>query len=511
VKKLKDFLMNQSELKFIKKHYNSILSKAKIYYESNDIDSSLNLLELAATIAWICPFNPSFGDELIENLLLKISKRLNFKNYQKSNKILLYCTSIRDFGALVEQYLYNLPNVVLILHGDFKKNNSHNVFKYLLKNNIEYYTIDKKNSFIMKSEFVNNIIYKVKPKKIFLHLDPNDVFAASYFIKLKEITFFINHGDHLFWIGKNSFKNIIEFRNYGYWFSNTIRKLKNPNYFVVPFYPILPQEIISDQLDVPNNMVIGISGGNLYKYNQDPDLFFFKIIIKILKKNKNFYFILCGDGDSTRIKKLIKNQNIESRFKVLGFRKDFSHLIDKSDIYFNSYPVGGGLAQLYALYHKVPIVSVVNKIRSGDSLEEVFEIPTFKSLESLHEVEDFTDRLIKNKLFRQEIIKKQTPKSSNKKHFIGLLNEIIEDKVKPQKALPFKKYNFNFDLNLQNSLNEKEIFNDIIYWSFIYNIKNANFFMKFKEYIFTIKHLRRPSLLLFLKIHVIFFNLKGGR
>jgi hypothetical protein len=500
--------MNHNKLKSIEKIYETTLNKANVYFKANDIDSCLNSLELAATIAWICPFKPLFGDDLIENILLKISNNLNFKKYQESNRILLYCTSTRDFGALVQQYLYNLPNVTLIVHEQVSEYENFEILNYLKNEQIEFHILEKKRPFIDKIKSLEYLIQKIKPIKIFLHLDPNDVFAATYFIKLKKLTYFINHGDHLFWIGRNSFQNIIEFRSYGFWFSKNIRKLKNVKYYVIPFYPILPKNKFDTNLNFNEGSIIGVSGGNLYKYNQDPDLIFFKIIIRLLKKNKNFFFILCGKGNSKRIEKLVRKENIGDRFKIYGFRRDFSEIIKKSHIYFNSYPVGGGLSLMYALYHKVPIVSVIEKVRNGDSLEEVFEIPTYKSLESIGDMEEFANQLINYKLFRQNIINSQLSKTFNINKFKELLTEIIEDKAITKKTVISEHYTFDFDLNLKNSINENGTFNNVIYWAFIFNIKNAGFYKRVLEYLNTIKSLKKPDLRLILKIHIIFFGLR---
>lgn len=500
--------MNHNKLKSIEKIYETTLNKANVYFKANDIDSCLNSLELAATIAWICPFKPLFGDDLIENILLKISNNLNFKKYQESNRILLYCTSTRDFGALVQQYLYNLPNVTLIVHEQVSEHENFEILNYLKSKQIEFYVLEKKGSFKDKFKSIDYLIQKVKPRKIFLHLDPNDVFAATYFIKLKKLTYFINHGDHVFWIGRNSFENIIEFRNYGYWFSKNIRKLKNINYYIIPFYPIISESKFKSNLNFNKDHIIGVSGGNLYKYNQDPDLTFFKTIIRLLKKNKNFFFILCGKGNSKRIEKLVEKENIGERFKIYGFRKDFSQIIKKSDIYFNSYPVGGGLAQLYALYNEVPVVSVIDNVRNGDSLEEVFEISTYKSLASINDLEDFADKLIKDKYFRQKIIKSQKAQKANNNYFKKCLDELINDKSKPIRDLYLESYTFNFDLNLKNSMNEIGSFNNVVYWSFIYNIEYAGIYKRLLEYVRTMKSLIKPDLRLILKIHIIFFGLR---
>ncbi|MDA7819980.1 glycosyltransferase family 4 protein [Flavobacteriaceae bacterium] len=499
----------EKDLKIIKKYYKDALNKAKISLNLNEVDQSLNYLKLASTIGWLCPFKYNFGDNEIEEILKKISLNIRFQEYEATEKIILYCTSIRDFGALVQQYLYNLPDVTLIVHDKIIQSENRDILKFVNDKQIKYHYLGDAESFSEKIKYMNNIVQELKPKKVFLHFDPNDVFGATYFIKLKHIAYFINASDHLFWIGKNCFSTIIDFRKYGYWFTRSIRKINNVNHIVLPFYPILPKENFRDEKIIPKNKIIGISGGNLYKYNQDPDLLFFKIIIKLLKKNPNFYFILCGSGDSTLIRKLIKKNNIDERFKIYGFRRDFSEIIKRSDIYFNSYPMAGGLAPLYALNHKVPVVSIAFDVRNGDSLEEFFEIDNFKSLENIYELESFTDKLINDEAYRIKIINKQKLKNLNNIYFKETLKNIVEDKVTFKLNLEKNNFNFNYDLNLKTTLSEKNAFNNIIYWNFIYNINNVNFFIKFSEYLKTIKSLKNPRIILVLKIHITLLGLKN--
>ncbi|MDB2342448.1 glycosyltransferase family 4 protein [Flavobacteriaceae bacterium] len=499
--------MTHSKLIKVLELYEISLLRAKNKFDLGEIDSTLNYLELASLIAIFFPFKKNFGDDTIELLLYKLHSKIDYKKYNPSQNIVLYCSTVRDFGALVQQYLYNLPKLTLIVHEKIINHESEEIINFLKINKVEFYIIGKEKSFSEKINLTTTILFQVKPSKIFLHIDPTDVFAATFFIGFKKITYFINHADHLFWIGRNSFENIIEFRTYGYWFSKKFRGIKNVNSYILPFYPILPKASFNSDLIFNEESVIGVSGANLYKFNQDSSLTFFKIIIKLLKKNKNFVFILCGNGDSRQIKNLIDSENLADRFKIYGFRKDFSNIIRNSDIYFNSYPIGGGLAQLYALFYNIPVVSVVDNVRSGDTLESLFNISTYKSLDDIHDVKDFADRLIKSKLFRKEIAIKQTPGGFNEKHFKNLLSEIIEGKVLSYKSS--KEFKFNYEMNLTNALNEKDLLNNVLYLNFIYNIKYISLFDRFTEFFKTIKNLELPSLKLIIKIFIVFFGLKS--
>jgi glycosyltransferase involved in cell wall biosynthesis len=90
-----------------------------------------------------------------------------------------------------------------------------------------------------------------------------------------------------------------------------------------------------------------------------PNLFV-EVAAEILKRNKNFCFIMIGDGpELARCRKLINEYRINEYFNLLGFRRDIPNLLKLFDaLLFTSSGEGFGVVLLEAMSMGIPVFAV---------------------------------------------------------------------------------------------------------------------------------------------------------
>lgn len=90
--------------------------------------------------------------------------------------------------------------------------------------------------------------------------------------------------------------------------------------------------LLREELKLQNNDIIVTTIGPFKPQKNLPD--FIKIANNILKNNRNFKFIIVGDGDGRKeLEGLIEKFNISNNVILLGWRKDISNILNSSDIF----------------------------------------------------------------------------------------------------------------------------------------------------------------------------------
>ena len=89
---------------------------------------------------------------------------------------------------------------------------------------------------------------------------------------------------------------------------------------------------IREELGIPKDAIVAVTTGRAHPYKRVDHIV--KAAIKLLKKNskKDVYFLIVGDGpDLQKIIDLVQVNQMGSRIKVLGFRKDVWEILEDSD------------------------------------------------------------------------------------------------------------------------------------------------------------------------------------
>ena len=177
-----------------------------------------------------------------------------------------------------------------------------------------------------------------------------------------------------------------------------IRAIKKSQFFYKIFQKIFKkiiaisetvrESLIIDMNVDPNRIVVIHNGIDLDKYDQSlppannllhikksnkrilgfigrmetfkrPDLFI-KVAKEIIETNKEFYFIMVGDGPKLDdCRKMISNYGIDSYFSLLGFRRDIPNILKLFDgFFFTSSGEGFGIVILEAMAMGVPVFAI---------------------------------------------------------------------------------------------------------------------------------------------------------
>ena len=344
--------------------YKRYKTKAQKAYARGQYDASLKYLSIAANTAYT--FNIGFKDDALEDLLTSLAQQLTQKQDsadRASNRCLFYDSFSYDNGGLVQQYLG------AIIHCGYKIRyiaerdavlSENSAIGQMLRSygRAEIVIVPRKLSYMEKAQFVYDRIMEYAGGKLFIHTTPAAATASCAFYALPEsITKFkINLTDHTFWIGTRFIDYSFEFRPYGGRVSTEQRGLQQSQILHIPFYPIMcHKEFLGFPKEAEGKVVL-FSGGNYYKIF-DADDSFFKLTKAILDGCPEVVLLFAGFGDVKVLKSKIAEYQLQGRFIPIGQRNDITEVFEHSDIFLNTYPLGGGLMSQYAAQLGKPIVS----------------------------------------------------------------------------------------------------------------------------------------------------------
>src|SRR6266542_2219565 len=112
---------------------------------------------------------------------------------------------------------------------------------------------------------------------------------------------------------------------------------------------------IREDLGLPKNARVLLSGGRHVKF-QNPD--FWRSIADVMAANQDTYYLVAGPSDDQVpfIDQIIPAE-IRPRIHLLGWRNDFERITGAADIIVDTYPNGGGLVLVEAMWRGLPVVS----------------------------------------------------------------------------------------------------------------------------------------------------------
>ncbi len=348
-------------LEFVEKDYDNLKRIAKIELDKKNYNDCINLISCAANIAYHLNFK--FYDDEFEDYLKSISYNLieNIDFGVISGRWVFYDSFGLDNRGLTQQYLNALDDMkveYLYILETYRSDKEHKDIINQVKNNprAEIYINDSSLDFKVQIMNIIKVLESYKPEKALLHFTPWKCLSIVLWNRLNFIErYFINLTDHAFWLGKNSFDFSLEAREYGIYFSNKFRYIDRNKLLLSKFYPIINEkEFLGFPQEVKNKIKI-FSGGTYYKIYGSNDLYF-DIVKKILLKYDNTVLLFAGSGDDKPLREFIKTNNFQRRIFLLGHRSDINEVIKNSDIYLNTYPLGGGLLTQYALLNSIPVI-----------------------------------------------------------------------------------------------------------------------------------------------------------
>jgi hypothetical protein len=339
--------------KFIKYSESALLS--------GNLEHSLRFISSAASLAYY--YNLFYFEDKIECLVKKVSLEIGFiKKYSALEDVIIFYDSFGiDNRGLTHQYINAIAstkkNFIYILNSE--SNSDRNLIINQLNSlpNAKIIIIDPGLSYISKINFINKVILDSKASYSFLQMTPWDVVGVVCWTLNSNLKRFqINLTDHAYWLGRNCFDFIIEFRGFGASLSNRFRQIPAEKIHMLNYYPITNSEPFAGfPITVSKKKVI-VSGGSYFKIYGEKDIYF-QILKRLFQENEDIVLFFAGSGDKRKFEKFIIQNNYQEKIFLIGSRSDISEVISRCDVFLSTYPINGGLmCQLAVANGKVPIV-----------------------------------------------------------------------------------------------------------------------------------------------------------
>jgi len=197
--------------------------------------------------------------------------------------------------------------------------------------------------------------------QVVLHIHPHDVIPIMAFSDKQNSppVIFMNHADHVFWIGGSISDAIAHVRETALLISCERRGIERSRCMILPL-PLnyLPRTLSKSQakrqLGLSEDTVVLLSIGSAYKYRSLNTIPFVDVHVPILKKYKKAALLVIGPTEDGQW--VAANQMTEGRIRALGERKDVAVFYQASDIYVDSFPFSGITALLEAGSYEMPSV-----------------------------------------------------------------------------------------------------------------------------------------------------------
>lgn len=353
-----DLYYRQQQWQFEKKIW-GVKEQIKQYIEYNKYEEALGLI--CHTAGWLYNYNQYYADEELEAYLKQVLSAISgdgISAYSSDgNSVLFYDGFGLDNRGLARIYLQALGKLGLrIIYAVpiFAQNKIPLITSDLEQYNSVMYFIPV-DTHIHKYKALCQIIEKEHPSKAFLYIYPHDVSGIMAFERYEGFMerYQINLTDHAFWLGKYALDFCLEFRDYGASLSRDYRKISADKLLIQPYYPVVNKktEFQGYPFKRDDGDVVIFSGGSIYK-TIDEDHTYYKIleyIINSYPQVKVWYAGYDADSDDENyslMRALLKKY--PRQFFATEERADLMQILENVDLYFNTFPVSGGLMTQYA-------------------------------------------------------------------------------------------------------------------------------------------------------------------
>lgn len=350
-------------LRDVKAGYAAIKKLAISEFEKGNYQKSLDYIDNAATLASQIMWR--YADDELEELLRKIgTKLIKYEaTFISSDKKIVYYDYFGSPVILTLQYLRALVQLnyeILYLYEE--RSNAQALIIEIIKD-IKNIRIQKIALNSNRAERLNDIyksIVDFKPSKLFIHINTLSISIPVFYCLPTEIVkYYINLGDHAFWLGSKAIDYSFEFRSFGANVSYKKRGLSKKQLLLLPYYPIVDKQDFQGFPKECKNKVVIFSGGDFYK-TVDEQKTYWNLAADILRTNPKAVIIYANKALNSEGKKFldafISNNNLENKFIPIGFRKDVNEVLKHCDIYMGTCPMSGGLMSQYAATNAKPIL-----------------------------------------------------------------------------------------------------------------------------------------------------------
>lgn len=438
-------------------------------------DEAIRLLEGLGTFGWKYNFLSSFSDPEVESLLFDLVNKLNIEtpNFEiNRQRVVFYDFFCLENRGFTQQYLdviiKNGFELFYIATNESLANENNGIIKLIRK-------YDKGKLFVIpgnitptsKLEMVVKQITEYGPSKIFFHSAPWDILSCLIGIQFKEAntkTYLLNITDHAYWPGNSVFDYFIDFREYGSSVNKYQRKIDEEKILLIPTPPYLQSIEDFDGFPVEvHGKVVGFAGGTIYKII-DQNNTFLSLIKELLHQNSDFIFFFANVGGEDYLRKFIFENNLEQRFFLIGNRRDINEVFKRIDIFFNTFPYGGGLMLQYAIANKKPVVALWDERLIYTRIDKVIDkyLPDEYLISTPEKYIEIANKLIKQQSFRSSFALGLMENMDVEVIFVEKLTKLLNDNlsnhiVKLERIKVNSEAITEFHINIDNSFSSEYV------------------------------------------------------
>jgi hypothetical protein len=195
---------------------------------------------------------------------------------------------------------------------------------------------------------------------VVLHIHPHDVVPVLAFAGSgAPPVIFLNHADHVFWIGGAVSNVVANLRPAGERLALTRRGVAPERSALVPL-PLPPpqrsltKEAARQELGLSGRGLVGLTIASSYKFKAQGQLGFLDFAVPVVDQFPSLTWLVVGPVEDrvwSRARRATQN-----RLRALGPRTQVDVFYEAADLYVDSYPLGGLTSVLEATSYGVPAV-----------------------------------------------------------------------------------------------------------------------------------------------------------
>jgi glycosyltransferase involved in cell wall biosynthesis len=206
-----------------------------------------------------------------------------------------------------------------------------------------------------------------------LHIHPYDVVPLIAFARREQRPplSFLNHNDHVFWLGATVGDQVAEMRDSGRKLSETRRGVAPSRISMLPIPLEVKPELLErseakKQLGIAQDAIVLLTIAGAYKYNAPEGRHFTDVLLPVLQNHPKAQLLVIGPTDTGVWAEATRRA--AGQLKVLGRRGDTALFYQAADIYLDSFPFSSLTAVLEAGCHAAPIVSYCGRSAGAEIL-----------------------------------------------------------------------------------------------------------------------------------------------
>lgn len=361
--------------------FNEEIDKASRAINKRQFRTAAAILQSAARFAW---FNHPgfFRSRRLEALTAKLGEQLpshRAQDPESGSEVLHILTQAYSTGGhtrLVWRWIDNDPTRVhsAVLTGQQGEPIPWELRKSVERSGGTITRIGKYNSNLMARAAELRRIALRHSGTIVLHIHPCDVVPIIALASVPVKVIFLNHADHVFWVGMSITTVLANIRPAGEALSLAARQVENTDAAMLPI-PLQSQQVgdrsgARASLGIADDAVLIITIASSYKYAVQNERHFVDVHLNFVESNENVVLIAIGPNATGRW--LEAHDRTAGRFSAVGTVQNLDRYYDAADIYVDSIPFSSLTSLVDAAARGLPVLSlnetVPNSVLTSDDV-----------------------------------------------------------------------------------------------------------------------------------------------